>query len=157
MYKLHKMNHRAYKGDNHQYRRHAKSVRTPAVTALLAVVLVCLAACSVGGEHYTLFAYDLDGYVQSATAISSDITLNKHGAGYITINGETGSMQWTDDGGVFTLTSGEDSLTGTIADGIITLYIDEDAAWYYAAEGADTSSVPVLSAQEYMDILRGQP
>ena len=152
-----KMNHRVYRKDNRKNNRYAKPVRILAAALLLAVMAACLSACSVGGERYTLFAYDLDGYVQSATAISSEITLYSGGTGRITINGETGAMRWTDEDGVFTLTSGDDSLTGTIADGVITLYVDEDAAWYYAAEGADTSSVPVLSVQDYVDILRGQP
>lgn len=134
-----------------------KTIRTAAATALLALMLLCLAACSGGGDTYTLFAYDLDGYIQEATGISSVMTLKSDGAGRLTINDETGSMKWTDDGGVFTLTAGDETMTGTIADGIIALYVDEDAVWYYAAEGADTSSVPVLSQKDYLEILMDQP
>ena len=119
-------------------------------------MLVCLAACGSGAVTYTMFAYDMDGYIQEAVGISSEMTLKSSGAGHMTINGEGGSVRWTDDDGAFVLTAGEDTMTGTISDGIIALSVGEDAVWYYAAEGADTSAVPVLTQEEYYRALMGQ-
>ena len=122
------------------------------MAALLAMaVLACLCACGGKAElapyagEYTLFAYDIDGYVQEAAGTDSALTLKKNGTGRMTINGEKAAVtDWTVEDGVLTLISGGDTLTGTVGDGLLVLDL-AGGVWYYAAAGADTSGVPVLT------------
>ena len=123
--------------------------------AAAVALLVCLTACAVGSDTYTLFAYDMDGYVQEALAINSEMKLKENGTGRMTINGDSGSIRWSVDDGVFTLVSGDDTMTGTIGDGVIRLSV-LDAVWYYATEDADTSSIHVLTQEEYYRTVMGK-
>ena len=109
----------------------------------------CLAGCG-GGETYTLFASDTDGYIQEAVGISSELVLRRGGKGRMTINGKSGSVRWREEDGVLTLTAGEDSMSGTLSDGILILTVAPDALWYYATADADTSSIPVLTQSQYI-------
>lgn len=129
------------------------------VMALAAAALLTLCACGARSElapyagEYTLFAYDIDGYVREAAEMSSVLTLKKNGTGRMTINGDTASItSWEVDGNALALTSGADTLTGTVEDGIIVLDLGE-GIWFYAADGADTSGVAVMSREEYFSAL----
>ena len=123
------------------------------VYILLAACLLLTALCACGGStDYTLFAYDYDGSVIAAgDNMTSVLTLKNNGTGEMSINGERGRISsWSVEDGVFTVRSGSDTLYGTMQDGIIALDPGDGNRMYYAAEGADTSSLQVMSLEDYM-------
>ena len=65
-----------------------------------------------------------DGITVDATDIFQggfSIELKNGGRAVATINGETGSMKWTLDGDQFSAKDSESEVTGTLADGELTL------------------------------------
>ena len=129
------------------------------VRIVVLFVLLCL-LCACKGENalseyagsYTLFAYDYEGYALESGDMTSEISLKQNGRGKMTMNGETGSFdEWTIDGESISLRSGEDEIVGTIRDGVLTLDFGDGTILYYARQGADTSGVAVLSAEEYYE------
>ena len=117
---------------------------------LACLLLSTLCACG-SGTDYTLFAYDYDGFVIASEDMTSELTLNENGTGQMTINGNRGRISsWSEEGGQITIQSGSDTLSGTIRDGIIALDPGDGNRMYYAAEGADISSVPVMSFEDYV-------
>ena len=122
------------------------------VIALLSLCLLLAALCACGsGTDYTLFAYDYDGRIIAAEDMTSELTLNENGTGRMTINGESGRIaSWTEEDGILLLRSGDDTLSGTIRDGILTLDLGDGNLLYYASENADTSSVPVIRFEDYL-------
>lgn len=116
----------------------------------LCLLLTVLCACG-GGTDYTLFAYDYDGVIITAEDMTSELTLNKNGTGRMTINGESGRIDtWTEENGSLILRSGDDTLSGTVRDGILALDLGDGNILYYAAENADTSSVPAVRFEDYL-------
>lgn len=122
------------------------------VATLLIMVLLPIVLCACGGgTKYTLFAYDYDGCVIAAEDMSSELTLNENGTGRMTINGKSGRISsWTEENGDIILNAGSETLSGTIRDGILTVDPGDGSMLYYAAENADTSSVPVMSFEDYL-------
>ena len=120
------------------------------ISLLISCFLIALLCACGGGTDYTLFAYDYDGHVIAAENMTSELTLGNNGSGRMTINGEGGRITWIEEGGEITLLSGSETLTGTLRDGILTLDPGDGSLLYYAAEGTDTSSVPVMSFEDYL-------
>ena len=122
------------------------------VISLLFICLLLSIMCGCGGgTHYTLFAYDYDGHIIASEDMTSELTLNKNGAGRMTVNGEGGRItSRIDEDGSITIQSGETAMYGTLQDGILTLDSGDGRLLYYAADDADISSVPVMSFEEYL-------
>ena len=105
--------------------------------------------CACGGVKYTLFAYDYDGHVLASDSMTSELTLNASGSGRLSINGSSGRISWSEEDGVLTVRAGSDTFTGTLRDGIASLDFGGGTNMYYAAEGADTSALSVMTFEEY--------
>ena len=124
--------------------------------AVLSACLMLALLCSCGGTKYTLIAYDYDGHVIAADSITSELTLNDSGSGSVVINGSGGRITWTEEDGVLTLRSGGDVFSGTLKDGIAAIDFGDGTLMYYAAEGADTSALNVMTFEEYaFETVRG--
>ena len=98
------------------------------ICALFLIALVlCLTACGETDPNCGLYVADTvsaDGTTVDATDFFQggfSIELKNGGRAVATINGETGSMKWTLDGDQFSAKDSEGEVTGTLADGEITL------------------------------------
>ena len=129
------------------------------MSILFLFVLLCF-LCACKGENalseyagsYTLFAYDFEGYVLESADMESVLSLNKNGGGKMTIGGKSGSIsEWSMDGESISIRSGEDVISGTLKDGVLTLDFGDGSSFYYAQQGADISGIPVISMEEYLD------
>lgn len=120
---------------------------------------------SAVGE-YTLFGVENEGFLLYAqeAQVTSSITLKEEG-GSITANGDTVEISsWTEENGEITcvLTDGS-TAKGPIHNGIIELDLlgTGDVIFYYAQQGADISSYPLMTLEEaqtaYMDGMSGSP
>lgn len=133
----------------------------PIILAVLgALLLGCLSACGGSSElaavsgKYELFGHGLDGYVLAAEDMTSELTLKSSGKGTLSINGESGAISsWSLDGDSITLRAGDDTIRGTLRDGVLILDFEGGNTLYYAMEGADVSSVPVMRSEEYYEAM----
>ena len=115
------------------------------VSVLLAFMLVlALAACGGSGgggaaaddpnlgvyKLSSLMGFSLEEYAEmleitpEEAADSMTLELKADGKADMTIDGDAQTLDWSVDGDAITLTDGEESLEGTIADGVITLDIE---------------------------------
>lgn len=124
------------------------------------LLFVCMSACGGNSElaaasgKYELFGHGLDGYVLQAEDMTSELTLKSNGTGKLSMNGESGSISsWSLEGDGIMLCSGGDTIEGTIQDGVLILEFEGGNTLYYAKEGTDVSSVPVMSTDEYYEAL----
>ena len=102
---------------------------------------------------YSLFAIELDGDLAENAAfdMTSDLTLEKDGGGYMSINNAGGEVSsWSQDGKRVSVTSGVATMNGIFYDGILTLELEDEMVLYYAAEGVDTSEFPVMTKEEFI-------
>ena len=105
-----------------------------------------------GQGIYGLFAVTFEGYVVEATDITSVLGLFEDGSGFFTVNNEGRAVdEWSLEGDQLTVKTDEETLTGTLTDGIIALDYKEGGTFYYAADGTDTSSVPVMTKEEFAE------
>ena len=108
--------------------------------------------------NYTMFAYDFLGFTldSSEAGISAVITLDGNGGGTMVLDSEASDIHdWKVEDGSITFTSNDQTVTGTLSDGIMSLEVTEGFTLYLAAEGADTSSIEVLSQEEARELLNG--
>lgn len=113
---------------------------------LAAVLCFALTACGGGKENealygtYALYAVEEDGTAyKTAGLMEGSLTLEKGGKGSIVLDDPT-AVTWSCEGTAITIKSGGDKIDGTIENGIIKLDADGEIM-YFAAEGADTSSI----------------
>ena len=126
------------------------------VIALAAALLVSCEADKVSGT-YTAFAETVAGYTVETMELESVLTLDKDGTGYMTMNEDEGPVtEWTVEKGALSITTGGELMTGTVEEGIIKIDLEDGYALYYAAEGADTSSVDYMSKEEFAGIVENQ-
>ena len=105
-----------------------------------------------GQGIYGLFAVTFEGYVVEATDITSVLGLFEDGSGFFTVNNDGRAVdEWSLEGDQLTVKTDEEMLTGTLTDGIIALDYKEGGTFYYAADGTDTSSVPVMTKEEFAE------
>ena len=110
---------------------------------------------AVYGE-YTLFAVTAFGATvePEALELSSVLTLEADGTGYMTINDDGGDVEkWEENDGKIIVESGLSTMEGTVENGIITLDMDNDTYMHFAKEGADTSHLEVMTAEGLQDAL----
>lgn len=105
-----------------------------------------------GQGIYGLFAVTFEGYVVEATDITSVLGLFEDGSGFFTVNNDGRAVdEWSVDGDQITVKTDEETLSGTLTDGIIALNYKDGGTFYYAAEGADTSGIPVMTKEEFTE------
>ncbi|MBR2667070.1 MAG: hypothetical protein IKD96_02790 [Oscillospiraceae bacterium] len=138
-----------------------KRIKTALAILMVLGLVVALCACgsqpapegeSAAGE-YTLFAVETYGYTVDPAALemTSVLTLDADGTGYLTLDDDGGDIsEWTVDGENISVTSGVDTMVGTIHDGIVILDFDYGNILYYAAPGADTSGVSVMNGDDFL-------
>ncbi len=144
-----------------------KKLKTALAILMVLGMLAALSACgskpapemeNAAGE-YTLFAVsaeDYGGYIVDPAALemTSVLTLNADGTGYLTLGEEGGAVsEWTVEGEDISVTSGIDTMVGTIKDGVIILDFDYGNILYYAAEGADTSAISVMDGEQFYEAI----
>ncbi len=141
-----------------------KKIKIALAILMVLGMLAALSACgsqpapqedSAAGE-YTLFAAEVYGYTVASDALgtTSVLTLDADGTGYLTINEDGGDVsEWTVDGENITVVSGIDTILGTIKDGVIKLDFEDGYFLYYAAPGADTSSVEVMDEDAFFEAI----
>lgn len=120
-----------------------------AITVLSACIMIAV-LCACGSTKYTLIAYDYDGHVIASDSMTSVLTLNDSGSGSIVINGSGGRISWSEENGELTIRSGGDSFSGTLRDGIAAIDFGDGTLMYYAADGADISSLSVMTFEDYV-------
>lgn len=106
--------------------------------------------------EYALFATETGGVCAAAEMMGMDakLTLNDGGTGELSMKSDAGetveeAVDWELDGSKLSLISEDETVTGTLENGIFTVELTEDIIAYFAAEGADTSAINVLSAEEF--------
>ena len=120
-----------------------KSIKLISLLMTLMLVLA-LAACggSSGGgaaaddpnlglyKMSSLMGFSLEEYAEmleiteEEAADSMTLELKADGKADMTIDGDVQTLDWSVEGDAITLTDGEESLEGTLADGVITLDIE---------------------------------
>ena len=119
------------------------------ITVLCACVMVAV-LCACGSVTYTLIAYDYDGFVIASDSMTSVLTLRDGGSGTMEVNGSSGRITWTEEDGNLVIHAGSESLSGTLRDGIATVDFSDGSRMYYAVDGADTSSLNVMTFEDYV-------
>lgn len=132
-----------------------KNIKRFIVLFLAAALVFALCSCSSNGitGEYKTFAIGFEEYGYVATGsgdfYDGSVTLNSDGTGSIVINEDSKDIKsWTaaDDGAV-TVELSDSTVTGTVKDGVMRLDYD-DLSVYYVKDGADTSSIHLLSPEE---------
>lgn len=130
------------------------------VLALTALLALC--ACSstnpeaaAAAGTYTYYAILLDGDYVNVTEFAGRTTvLNADGSGAIDWGDDNKGpiSQWTIDGEKVVIKAGVSEMNATLKDGILTIEMANDTmpmASVFIKDGADTSSMPLISAEEY--------
>lgn len=132
------------------------------ILAFICAAAMAISLCACGGStpaadpnlgEYTAFAIEIEGYLIDINDfdMTSVLTLEADGKGYLTISDEGGDVtDWSVDGENISVTSGVSTMTGTAKDGIIILDYDT-GLMYYAKEGADISKFEVQTFEEIMN------
>ena len=115
----------------------------------------------VEGE-YTLFAVGYQGYTADAAELgmASTIRLDADGSGRMTLDEEGENISsWTKEGTALMIVMADGgSAPASVENGILALdlYADGSMILYYAQEGADTSSIQVMSMDEIRAALESE-
>lgn len=104
---------------------------------------------------YTYYAHILDGhYVYLSELEGRTTTLNADGSGALDWGDDNKGpiSEWTIDGENVVIKAGVAEMNATLKDGILTIDMDNDTmpiSLVCIKEGADTSSIPVMTKEEY--------
>ena len=98
-----------------------------------------------------------DQYVAMPDMAGQTVTLEPDGTGYLYWgdNNQGPIDWWKMDGDALQFQAGVAVIDGTIADGLMTLTIDDGFATLFAAPGADSSGVKPITLGEFASLLRG--
>ena len=98
-----------------------------------------------------------DQYVAMPDMVGETVTLEADGSGYLYWgdNNQGPIDWWKMDGDALQFQAGVAVIDGTIADGLMTLTIDDGFSALFAAPGADTSGVEPITLGEFASMLRG--
>ena len=142
-----------------------KKIKSAAVAAAVMAVMLVISACGMGGGQsaqpekeetpagkYSLFAIELEECMigNEELEMTSDITLDEDGTGYMTINDDGGDIEsWAVTGESITIHSGASIIDGKLKDGIMALEM-EYGTEYYAKEGVDISGYQLMTMDEFI-------
>ena len=154
-----------------------KNIIKPVALILSVLFIAAMCACASGGSSettvdtsdekqidtpaagvYSAFGMSFEEYpdyvIDSAEYLDTVITLNEDGTGIYTTEGESIDIDsWTaNDGKITVKTLGEDA-SGTVKNGILILNY-YDCSIYFAKDGADKSSVKLITADEFEEKLQ---
>ena len=109
---------------------------------------------------YTAFGMSFEEYpdmvIDTAEYLDSNITLNEDGTGSSVAEGEEFVVEsWKLDGDKITLKMDGSEINGTVKNGIMIL-VYNDTSLYMAKEGADKSSVKLITADEFEEKLAAE-
>lgn len=144
-----------------------KTVKLLAVI-LAVIALIPLCACSsskteaspeasAAAGTYTFYAVILDGYyVDLPTFEGRTTTLNADGGGALDWGDDNKGpiSNWTIDGEKVVIKAGVAELNAVLKDGILTVELVNDTmpmSAVFVKDGADTSSMTVITAEEYAE------
>ena len=151
-----------------------KMIKRMMMITLSILLILSLCACGrqkakpASGESlsyvgkYVAFAMVHDDYrdylVDLGEGNSSAITLNEDGTGVMSLSTEKSDgtiTRWKVEGGLIDVTVGNRTLFGPVENGnVLRLYFEKEAlTFYYAKEGTDTSSYPVLSQEAFKETI----
>ena len=96
-------------------------------------------------------------YVAPEDMADYAITLAEDGTGYLYWGEDNQGPidRWTLDGDALQFQAGVAALDGTLKDGYMTVQLDEDAFFCFAAPGAAVPEVEIISMDDYLDLLYG--
>lgn len=140
-----------------------KIMKNAAVAAVVMAMMLMISACGSGGGtqpakeetpegKYSLFAIEMEECLigNEEIGMTSDVTLEKDGTGYMTINDDGGDIEsWSVDGETITIRSGLSTMDGTLKDGILILVTDYSIE-YYAKEGVDISGYQLMTMDDFI-------
>lgn len=137
------------------------------VLALTALLSLC--ACSVSSSEasaasgtYTYYAHLLDDYyVDFPDYAGRTTTLKADGGGSLDWGDYNKGpiSEWTINGEKVVIKAGVAEMNATLKDGILSVEISNDLMPFsvvFIKDGADTSSMPVISMDEYTSMLEGK-
>lgn len=132
--------------------------------SLLLAIILTVSLCACGGKDdpraalagkYTYYAVKLgDSFVQIDEMKENNVILNADGTGSLDWGeGNKGPIsEWTAEGENLVIKAGVSVMNATLKDGILTIDLSGEGYTMfsvYVSDGADTSSMPVVSADEY--------
>ena len=142
-----------------------KKMKSAAVAAIILAITLVISACGIGGRQsaqpekeetpagkYSLFAIEIEECMigNEEIGMTSDITLDEDGTGYMTINDDGGDIEsWAVTGESITIHSGLSIIDGKLKDGIMALEMDYGME-YYAKEGVDISGYQLKTMDEFI-------
>jgi len=110
-------------------------------------------------SEYEVHARDVEKcYVVPDLMTDYYITLDEDGTGYLFWGEDNqGPIDWWKmDGDSLEFQAGEAVTDGSIVDGYMSLEVDEDFDLYFALPDAVTPDVPLMTMDEYVDLLYGE-
>jgi len=128
--------------------------------ALALVLVLSLGACggSSGADESMLGAYTLYAmeYEKGANVLASElfdgesyIKLKSGGAAEFCMEGDVANVKWKADGSKITITAADGDMSGSLADGLLTLDVDGSKLFYVANEAAK-SKLKALTLDELL-------
>lgn len=153
-----------------------KRIIKPAAIILSLLFVAAMCACGSGSSQpatksstdsqadlpvpgvYTVFGMSFEDYpdyvIDSAELLDFTITLDEDGTGVSVSDGETyGIESWKYEDGKITLVVDGEATNGTLKNGILIIS-DEDYSACFVKEGADKSSIKLISVDEFEEKLQ---
>ena len=131
------------------------------ITAVLLALLLMLSLCACGGSKedqsllgtYPLYAME---YEKGTNVLASElfdgesyITLKSGGSAEFCLEGDVANVKWKADGGKITVIAADGEMSGSIADGLLTLETD-GSKLFFTADDAAKSKVKALTLNELL-------
>lgn len=140
---------------------------TALILALASLLLLCAcasadSAASAAAGTYTFYAAVIDGYYIDIPEFEGrTTTLDADGGGALEWGDDNKGpiSEWTIDGEKVVIKAGVSEMDATLKDGILSVDLSDDTLTMfvvYVKDGADTSSMPVITSEEYAAILAQQ-
>ena len=130
---------------------------------LAMILLIALCACKTttpeteaAAGTYTYYAHLLDGYYVDFTDYAGrTTTLEANGGGALDWGDDNKGpiSEWTIDGEKIVIKAGVAEMDATLKNGILSVDIGDETMPFsviFIEEGADTSSMPVITTDEYV-------
>ena len=128
------------------------------ILAVAAVFALCACSSAPKSVKYTFFAMNMNGYnIEYSEMDGRYVILNDDGTGELDWGDDNSGpiSEWTADGEKLVIKAGISEMDATLKDGILSVDVsDEDFTMtiIFAAEGADTSGMKVISQEEFAQL-----